>query len=497
MCLHIGKIFILLLIFSFFNIRASEYNEVKNLLNLGLPVLEIITENQEEPTCEYVDAPKGSMGRSITNATKVPGSVTLYDTEGSVLYQSGDYKKGESGMTIKIRGNTSAYADKKPFKIKLQKKGDMLARGEDRFKDKNWVLLNDRQMFAFLGFQLSKLLDMDWTPECLYVNVIFNGDFRGIYLLTEAVERNEKCRINVSETGFIAEHDPYWWNENGEYLVSESSPSYNYTLKYPEYSEIDLTRLEEIQTFLIDYEESLHGWNYDNNINLNSFAKWILGHDILGTSDGGGVNFYLVKYDDRPETLIKAGPLWDFDTSERNVHNWSGVRTTVRFKYLFENTNPSFRKHYLEVWKRFGNRAFDAMLELSASLRDNKDLWKSFDLSQKEDAERWNYQNYSSSYVGNRAFHWYQSRKKWMNDVLKESLIPESSIDNLDAEDTLFKTVYDGVIPYFDGIVYQIYSLDGKIICEGVSKANVKIPINNSGIYVLKTEGHVQKILIK
>ena len=111
-----------------------------DIIRLGLPLLYIETVDSEEPTCEYVSAPSGCMGMTIRNATKVPGRITMYQRiEGldSVVYDSGDYEKDVSGMTIKIRGNTSAYADKKPYKIKLQKKKDMLMRGDEaKFKDK-------------------------------------------------------------------------------------------------------------------------------------------------------------------------------------------------------------------------------------------------------------------------------------------------------------------------------------------------------------------------
>ena len=102
---------IFLLEISFFCTAQSNltFEEVKNL---GLNVLVIQTENSETPSCEYVSSPAGSMGKSITNATKVPGSLSIYSPDGDILYDSGEYEKGESGMTIKIRGNTSAYASK-------------------------------------------------------------------------------------------------------------------------------------------------------------------------------------------------------------------------------------------------------------------------------------------------------------------------------------------------------------------------------------------------
>lgn len=42
----------------------------------GLPIINIFTENEEEPSCEYIDSPTG-WGKTIQNATKVPGRMTI------------------------------------------------------------------------------------------------------------------------------------------------------------------------------------------------------------------------------------------------------------------------------------------------------------------------------------------------------------------------------------------------------------------------------------
>lgn len=81
---------------------------LQTIEEMGLPVLQIETLDGEEPTCDYINPPEGAMGQSITNATKVPGRVVVRK-DGQTIYDSGDYVKSTSGMTVKIRGNTSAY----------------------------------------------------------------------------------------------------------------------------------------------------------------------------------------------------------------------------------------------------------------------------------------------------------------------------------------------------------------------------------------------------
>jgi hypothetical protein len=92
---------------------------VRQLLDLGLPVVWIRTVDGQEPSYEIADAPRGCWGGSIKNATKVPGRIVVLSGD-SVIYESGEYVDQQSGMTVKVRGNWSARRPKKPFKIKLQ-----------------------------------------------------------------------------------------------------------------------------------------------------------------------------------------------------------------------------------------------------------------------------------------------------------------------------------------------------------------------------------------
>lgn len=81
------------------NVRAVPFN-MKDILDLGLPVVYVVTEKSEEPTCEYVSAPPGSMGNSITNANKVPCRVIILNKY-SIIYDSGDYSKDVGGVKSK------------------------------------------------------------------------------------------------------------------------------------------------------------------------------------------------------------------------------------------------------------------------------------------------------------------------------------------------------------------------------------------------------------
>lgn len=497
------KRFFLIFIFqfllnSYLIAQAYQKDIFEKTLSLGLPVVVINTENEEEPSCDYVSAPEGSWGKSIINAEKIPGEVSVFDSDGSLLYYSGEYKKGDSGMTIKVRGNTSAYYNKKPFKIKLQKKGDLLGRNDKSFNDKNWVLLNDPNLNMYVGLELSKMMDMDWTPEAKYVNVIINNDYRGLYLLAESVERNEECRVNVSNTGFIVEHDAYWWNEEGQYLLSSFNPFLNYTFKYPDFEDLSEEDINKIQYILDTYEQGIEKENYTELIDIESFAKWILSHDILGTWDGGGSNFYLCKYDINDNSLIKAGPLWDFESMEIMDNDWSGPHTVLnRFKGLYTN-DSSFMHSFLKLWNDKKISLKDGLSKLFEELKDTE-LWKPYASSLASSNSRWNTSYNSPDVEADKRKDWFMDRLSWIDGKMNE-IEASMGIENIESENvgaSDIKIIKNGFISNISGYRILIYKSDGSLYESIISEKGKVVKINNPGLYIVVINNRSYKVLIK
>lgn len=340
------------------NVGDSTQMSLSSIISRRLPVLCIETVDGEEPTCDYVSAPSGCMGASVANATKVPGRLRVYRRIGgkdSVAYDSGDYVKDVSGMTIKIRGNTSAYDPKKPYKIKLQKKFDLLFGGNDSvYKDKEWLLLRDDYLTSTIGFVVNELVGMPWTPRHHFVNLVVNGSYRGVYLLCESVKRNPDCRLVVDKMcGYIFEFDPYWWNED-VYVLSSRRPSYNYTFKYPDSDDITEEQLAYMQSLVTAYELSLKNGTYTSYIDVRSFAGWCLVHDLMGTKDAGGTNMYYTKYDTTATSKMVMPLAWDFDMAFRTTSAWSSSHIE-HFNKLFNSTNHAMKGEFAALWREIRN----------------------------------------------------------------------------------------------------------------------------------------------
>ena len=63
--------------------------------------------------------------------------------------------------------------------------------------NKHWALLKPSEN-TVAGLGLGKLMDMAWTPDFRPVEVMLNGDYIGLYFLTETIRISEN-RVDIYE----------------------------------------------------------------------------------------------------------------------------------------------------------------------------------------------------------------------------------------------------------------------------------------------------------
>lgn len=149
----------------------------------NLPVIYIDTENGQAITSKevYVKAKAKIMGIGSELNT------ALYD---------GDIK-------IRGRGNSTWFAPKKPYRIKLDKKTDLFGMGNN----KDYVLLANYYdlslMRNMIAFDFAKKLGFDVT-EFQSVDLVLNGVYEGNYLLCEQTEI-AKDRVDIFDWEDAAE----------------------------------------------------------------------------------------------------------------------------------------------------------------------------------------------------------------------------------------------------------------------------------------------------
>lgn len=410
---------------AYYNENAYRQEVYDNLSKMEIPLVVINTVYWEEPTCDVVSPPEGAIGSGIINATKVPSDMQII-LKGDTLYDSGEYVKKESGLTVKIRGNTSGRKAKKSYKLKLQKKADLLFRGDKKFKDKDWVLLRTGATLApSIGYWTSELIGQEWTPAHKIVNLWMNGYYRGIYILCEQVTVNSDSRIQVDEKeGYVVEADPYWWTEDIYFASSLTAPELKFTYKYPDPEDLTDEWHEAVSSDVLAHEATIAEGTYDRYYDCESFAKWLIGWDLLGNGDTAGANMYIVKKDG--SSKITMGPMWDFDEAFYLLEEWIPIHSVMfYYHHMLNSPNDSFRNAFKLLWKERGRQVAESLIERINAFADSSvanDYQRSLDLQDECDVPY----DFWQPYVGNveymREFttDFIAKRADWINAHIDE-----------------------------------------------------------------------------
>ena len=333
-----------------------------------LPVMYITTENKVPVTSKdnYINA-------------------TYYlDAKGISGYQNIGSVSAPLNMEIKGRGNYSWTGfNKKPYRIKLADKQPLLG----MIKSKHFTLLahaddaKDKKgyMRNAVGFELSKMIGMAWTPEAKPLEVVMNGDYIGLYFLTEHI-RVDKDRVNIVEQedeetdsqkitgGWLVEIDNYETDPHIT-IIEGGKTTMWVTYKTPEVlsyqQEMYLTQqIQLIDNLVYGDKNSDELWQY---VDMDALARFYIVQEIMDNYESFHGSCYLYK-DMGNDQKWKFGPVWDFGSAFNRDKS----------QYLFEGDVwhnhwipeickfPAFMAHVKAIWKDFYANEFEKIFTFTA-----------------------------------------------------------------------------------------------------------------------------------
>ena len=356
-----------------------------------LPVMHIQTEN---------NAPIVSKDNYI-NATY------YVDALGLTGYENIGTAAAPLTMEIKGRGNyTWTGFDKKPYRIKLTDKQPLLGMN----KSKHFALLahadDARDKKGFLrnaaGFELSKLIGMAWTPEAKPIEVVLNGDYIGLYFLTETI-RVDKDRVNIVEQedeetdpakitgGWLVEIDNY--DEDPHITIRENGDKTMwFTYKTPEV--LSSAQKSFLTDEMVRIDRLVYGdknsstlWQY---LDMDALARFYIVQELTDNYESFHGSCYLYREMGDGQKW-KFGPVWDFGSSFNRDKS----------QYLFEGDVwhnhwipevckfPAFMEYVKKIWNEFYPTEFSKVFTFTS---EHLNLLQT---AASVDAKRW------SEYSGN------------------------------------------------------------------------------------------------
>ena len=360
------------------DIEEGVYTAIFDYAVLSMPIVAINTDS----------------GDPITSKTEyVTGSI-------SVLGCEQQYELHNKDMEIRGRGNNSWTAyPKKSYKIKLAEKENLFGLGAG--KERVWVLLAnhcDQSLLRnHMALELSRYFQgIAWGPASTSVEVYFNGEYAGVYLLAEEIKVSsdrvdiQDTNADAVDTGYLVELSNY--AEGDIFQVARRNYQIHSTL-----SKNGATKRKQIN-YIKQYIQQCHDALEDGDevkfrelVDVDSFLAAYMVEEIVKNLDSQWDSFYLYK--DAGGKLC-FGPVWDFDLSLGNanegaefyegifVGNGQGSKNGTDAWFTLAMQQTWFRQLVAEKWKE----VYDSIAQMPQFILDEGKLGLA---SYKRNFKRW------------------------------------------------------------------------------------------------------------
>ncbi len=415
-----------------------------------LPIIIINTNSNEIPDEPKIPAIMGIIDNGLGQTNNVNDAFNQYS--------------GHIG--IETRGNSTQLYEKKTYTIELwdEQENEISAALLGMGKEEDWILhamvLDKTQLRVPLSFDLFRKMG-HYAANYRFVELVVDGGYRGIYILTEKLKRDDD-RVDIAKLdaddiagdsltgGYILRIDWTWDVDEEDLFESNYESQGGIPMKfqwyYPKPDKIQPEQKEYISNYMHDFEDAIFGPDYTNEegfrytdyIDLNSFVDFLLINEFTKNSDGYKLSTYMHKDKDSKGGKLTAGPIWDFDQSYGlstvcSSHNTSG------WTYL-QNQEGCEDKGTMPLWWRmmmedpvFINRLDCRWKDFRSSFlqQDSLFLWMDtqtayLDESLDRNFERWDFIGNNiwfepfpipETYQGeiNYMKNWIQDRLEWMD----------------------------------------------------------------------------------
>ncbi len=313
------------------------------------------------------------------------------DAMGVKGYESIGSAEQPLGMLIKGHGNyTWNKYDKKSFRLKLDEKQPLM----EMHSNRHWCLLAHTDDYLArlkntMGFELSRRIGLAYTPSQEPVEVVLNGQYIGLYFLTEKI-RVGKHRVNIEEQadgetnpdkitgGWLLEIDNS--PKAGEYVRLQENPNISsvsnlmyVTYRSPEVlshaQEEWLTQyLNKVTVAIYTADKTSTEW--ERYIDIDTLAMYYIVGEMMDELEYFAGSCYMYKRHG-DDTKLVFGPVWDFGNA---FQRWAAYGDTDFNRFIYQQPTPfksywieeiykfpHFRQVVREHWREFYNSGFNGL----------------------------------------------------------------------------------------------------------------------------------------
>lgn len=226
---------------------------------------------------------------------------------------------------IRGRGNSTwLWYDKKPYRIKLDEKASIVGLAAE----KDWVLLanfrDPTHMMNTFVFELGHVMGLPYTNHSRFMEVNLNGEYIGLYQLTEQIEQG-KNRVAVDDMEGIlialdADDGPYYSPDSGDNFYSDIY-GMPVCVKFPEDTDVSDIRSElaKLESAILSIRRSKGdeaaikaGMDKVRELlDVQSFIDYLIIQELIYNVELAAPRSMYMHKDKGGKWVM--GPLWDFD----------------------------------------------------------------------------------------------------------------------------------------------------------------------------------------
>ncbi len=290
-------------------------------------------------------------GQTIPNEPKVMADLKIINRgNGEMNYLADTSYAFASKIMVELQGFTGPSYPKKNFDFDLV---DSMGLEYDTMllglpSENDWILkaeyLDPTLMSNAVAYEFARRMGR-YAPRTMYCEVFVDGDYVGVYTLTEKVKRDKNrvdiAKLNPQDTtgdeltgGYIIEMNingaPGDWYS--QYLpINYATNNLPVEFKYvtPFRWEIHPMQAAYIHAYVDSFEQSLHEPNfadpalgYRKYIDESTFLDFMFVNEFSTNYDSYGRSTFMYKDKDSKGGKLKIGPAWDYDRGYCCVEGW-------------------------------------------------------------------------------------------------------------------------------------------------------------------------------
>lgn len=313
---------------------------------------------------------------------------------------------------FRVRGHSSRLFEKSPYLMKfvdengLDRNIEVMGMPAHNEWALNGPYLDKSLVRNYMWYNIAGEIMDDYVPQVRYCELFLNGEYRGLYLMTETVTAGDGCRLNLKTasgsnkfTGYLLRIDRPEESElesvRDIYSLTErlNITGGDIAIRYPGRDSLTPEIKKEIELDFSAFEKALLSYDHNNKkygfsawADTDNFVDYYLINEFTGNVDMGSYSTYIYR---QPGDKLRLC-VWDFNNSCDNYteksYGYDDFVTAEAGHYAFiikdESYGSKVIKRYRQLRKTYLDESYlngyiDSTVKwLGPAVGRNYDRWK-------------------------------------------------------------------------------------------------------------------------